>query len=155
MKEPGIVIAPTDPRSSACEALIRELDRYLGALYPAESNHLLNLNALAAGDVRFFAAWVDGEMVGCGAIKKFRDYAEVKRVYVSPRARGRGVARRIIEALEQATREAGLGTMRLETGIYQKDALALFEKLGFSRSPCFGDYPEDDPYSIFMERTLR
>jgi putative acetyltransferase len=134
--------------------LIEDLDRHLNRLYPAESNHLMDLNALCAPDVRFFVADVEGESVGCGAVKQFAGYTEIKRVYVAPRARGLGIAMRIVEALEAATRAAGLSIMRLETGIYQPDAIALFEKAGFTRCSSFGDYPKDDPYSVFMERQL-
>ena len=154
MSAPRIIITQTDPRSPPTLALIEELDRHLNQLYPAESNYLMDLDALCAPDVRFFAAQVDGETLGCGAIKQFSDYTEVKRVFVSPRARGLGVARRLIKALEEATRDAGLRIMRLETGIYQPDALALFEKVGFSRISSFGSYPQDDPYSVFMEHKL-
>jgi putative acetyltransferase len=149
-----ITISQTDPRSPTSIALIEELDRHLNQLYPAESNHLMDLNALCAPDVRFFVAVVAGESLGCGAVKQFAGYTEVKRVYVVPRARGLGMAKRIIEVLEAATRAAGLSIMRLETGIYQPDAIALFEKVGFARRPSFGDYPKDDPYSVFMEKTL-
>ena len=154
MSAPRIIITQTDPRSPPTLALIEELDRHLNQLYPAESNYLMDLDALCAPDVRFFAAQVDGETLGCGAIKQFSDYTEVKRVFVSPRARGLGVARRLIKALEEATRDAGLRIMRLETGIYQPDALALFEKVGFTRISSFGNYPKDDPYSVFMEYRL-
>jgi putative acetyltransferase len=149
-----IAVTQVDPRSPLTVALIEELDRYMNQLYPADSNHLMDLDALCAPDVRFFAAQVDGETVGCAAVKQFRDYTEVKRVYISPRARGLGVAKRLIEALEKATRDAGLKIMRLETGIYQPEALALFERLGFTRTSSFGGYPKDDPYSVFMERKL-
>jgi putative acetyltransferase len=149
-----IVVTQVDPCSPPPLALIKELDRHLSQLYPAESNYLMDLDALCARDVRFFAAHVDGETLGCGAIKQFADYTEVKRLYVSPRARGLGMAKLVIKALETATRDAGLRIMRLETGIYQPDALALFEKVGFMRISNFGDYPKDDPYSVFMERKL-
>jgi putative acetyltransferase len=154
MSAPRIIITQVDPRSPPTLALIEELDRHLGQLYPAESNYLMDLDALCAPDVRFFAAQVNGEILGCGAIKQYSDYTEVKRVFVSPRARGLGVAKRLIEALEKATRDAGLGIMRLETGIFQPDALALFEKVGFTRISSFGNYPKDDPYSVFMEYRL-
>ena len=149
-----IMVNQIDPRSPSTRALIEELDRHLNRLYPAENNYLLDLDALSAPDVRFFAAQIDGETVGCGAIKQFSDYTEVKRMYVPPHARGLGVAKRLIEALENATREAGLSILRLETGIYQPDALALFQKVGFTRISSFGSYPKDDPYSVFMERKL-
>jgi putative acetyltransferase len=64
------------------------------------------------------------------------------------------VAKLLIKALETATRDAGLRIMRLETRIYRPDALALFEKVGFMRISSFGDYPKDDPYSVFTERKL-
>ena len=149
-----IDILRADPRAPASVALIEELDRHLVALYPAESNHLMDLEALAAPEVEFFIAQVDGAAVGCGAIKRFRDYAEVKRVFVAPRARGLGVARRIIRALQAAASASGLRVLRLETGIHQPDALALFESAGFTRRERFGDYPANDPYSVFMELNL-
>jgi putative acetyltransferase len=154
VEEIRITITQSDPRSPSSVALIEELDRHLNGLYPAESNHLMDLDALCAPDVRFFIADMEGESLGCGAVKQFAGYTEVKRVYVVPRARGLGIAKRIIETLEAATRAAGLPIMRLETGIYQPDAIAVFEKAGFARCPRFGDYPEDDPYSVFMERKL-
>jgi putative acetyltransferase len=149
-----IIVSQVDPRSPPTQALIEELDRHLNQLYPAENNYLMNLDALCAPDVRFFAAQINGVTLGCGAIRQFCDYAEVKRVYVSPQARGLGVGMRLLEALENATRAAGLRLMRLETGIYQPDAVALFEKAGFTRTSSFGSYPKDDPYSVFMERKL-
>jgi putative acetyltransferase len=154
MTEAAITVFQSDPRSPSSSALIEELDRHLNQLYPAESNHLMDLNALCAPDVRFFVAERGGESLGCGAVKQFTGYTEIKRVYVAPRARGLGIAKRIIETLEAATRAAGVSVMRLETGIYQPDAIALFEKAGFTRCPRFGDYPEDDPFSVFMERRL-
>jgi len=149
-----IIIERADPHLPACVALVQELDRHLNALYPAESNHLMDIGALAAPNVQFFMAQVDGDAVGCGAIKFFDGYAEVKRVFVAPRARGLGVARQIIGTLESAALSAGLHTMRLETGIHQPDALALFESVGFVRRGSYGDYPSDEPLSVFMERRL-
>lgn len=150
-----IVIEHADPRLPACVALVQELDRHLSALYPAESNHLMDIEALAAPNVQFFTAQVDGDAVGCGAIKCFDGYAEIKRVFVAPRARGLGVARHIIGTLENAALSVGLDTMRLETGIHQPDAIALFESVGFVRRGSYGDYPTDEPLSVFMERRLR
>ena len=64
-----IAVTQVDPRSPLTVALIEELDRYMNQLYPADSNHLMDLDALCAPDVRFFAAQVDGETVGCAAVK--------------------------------------------------------------------------------------
>ncbi|HEX4573445.1 MAG TPA: GNAT family N-acetyltransferase [Dongiaceae bacterium] len=153
-----IVIEPTDPRHSEVRVLVAELDAYMHRLYPAESNHLVDVEILARPDVKFFLGRVDGESLGCGAIM-LRDgeseaYAEVKRIYVAPQARGLGLGRLMLRRLEEATRAEGLSLLRLETGPRQPEALALFAAHGFARCGHFGDYPTDDPLSIFMEKRL-
>jgi putative acetyltransferase len=151
----AVSIAAVDPRIPEVMAMIHELDRYMGGLYPAESNHLMDIGALLQPNVRFFAAQVDGAYCACGAILLHgRDYAEVKRVYVMSRARGVGLGRRMLDTLEDATRHEGLRLMRLETGISQPEALGLFEAAGFRRCAAFGEYPPNDPYSVFMEKRL-
>jgi len=150
-----VSIGTVDPRTPAIVTLIQELDEYLGPLYPAESNHLVDIDALAKPNVRFLAAKVDGLYKACGAIMiQGKDYAEVKRVYCSPTARGLGLGRRILVALEAEARKEGLKLMRLETGNLQPEALGLFEAEGFVRRGAFGDYPADDPHSVFMEKRL-
>ena len=151
-----IAIERVDPRRPEITALIEELDGYMHGLYPAESNHLVDIETLASPNVHFFAVAVDGAWSGCGAIMiQPEGYAEVKRIFVSPRARGLGLGRRIIETLVDATRAQGLDLMRLETGVKQPEALGLFAALGFATRGPFGDYPTDDPLSVFMERRLR
>jgi putative acetyltransferase len=150
----AIEMALVDPRSPPIAALVHELDRYMTSLYPAESNHLVDLETLAAPDVRFFAACRSAEPLGCGAIMLKDGYAEVKRIYVSPRARGMGLSKLILERLEKEARARGLVMMRLETGTLQPEALGLFAAMGFARRGPFGDYPANDPYSVFMEKRL-
>ncbi len=67
--------------------------------------------------------------------------------------RGLGIARRLLEALEARAKAAGIGVLRLETGIYQPEAIGLYERAGYVRRGPFSDYP-DDPLSIFMEKRL-
>lgn len=149
------VLKAVDPRTPQIVAMIRELDRYLIALYPAESNHLVDIETLAQPNVRFFAAMEGDVCLGCGAIMIHgAAYAEVKRVFVSPAARGTGLGNRILETLEVAARREGLALLRLETGPCQPGALHLFESFGFARCGAFGDYPVDDPYSVFMEKRI-
>lgn len=152
---PTITIERADPRLPAVRALIGELDRLMDGLYPAESNYLVDVEALAGPDTVFLAARVDSETLGCGAIV-VRDagYAEVKRLYVSPRARRHGLAKRLLAGLESAARARGLTLLRLETGRRQPEALALFAAFGFSPRGPFGGYPPDDPHSLFMEKRL-
>jgi putative acetyltransferase len=107
-------------------------------------------------EVTFMAAMrdKDKEPIGCGLIINHGDYAELKRMYVTPEWRGRGIGRRILEALEMNARAAGLTMLRLETGVSQPEALRLYEQAGYTRCQRFGKYP-DDPLSVFMEKRLR
>src|SRR5882724_8149179 len=99
----AVSIELADPRLPALTELVHELDRHLLSLYPPENNYLLDIETLAQPSVRFFAVRVDGTYCGCGAIKLYGpDYAEVKRVYVRPSARGLGLGKRILKTLEDA-----------------------------------------------------
>jgi putative acetyltransferase len=81
------------------------------------------------------------------------EFGEVKRMYVSPAARGQGVAQRLLGALESEAQQRGVSHFMLETGPYQHQALGLYERLGYARRGPYGDY-RDDPLSVFMEKRL-
>lgn len=149
-----VVTRVDDPASSAARELIERLDNLLTSSYPAESNHLLSVEALRQPNVTFLTASVDGEVAGCGAfVNQGGEYAEIKRMFVLPEFRGMKLGRRILEELENLARAAGLELARLETGIHQSEALLLYEKAGYHHRGPFGDYSED-PLSIFMEKKL-
>ncbi len=134
--------------------MLARLDAYCAALYPAESNHLLDIASLMQGDVLFLVARdVDGTAVGCAALVNKQDYGEVKRMFVDERRRGLGTGRKLLEHLVMFARMSGLSVLRLETGIHQPEAIGLYERLGFGRRAPFGDYRED-PLSLFMEMRL-
>ena len=144
-------LAAADPRA---RRLVGELDRLQTALYPAESNHLDPVETLERDNVTFLAAFVAGEAVGCGAVKRMPGgYGEIKRMYVEPDARGRGAGRALVRALESDLLAHGIDVARLETGVRQPEALALYEQCGYVRRRPFGDYP-DDPLSVFFEKRL-
>ena len=149
-----ITILKTDPRTEAARKLVGELDDFLATLYPPETNILLDIEALASPQMRFFTACCDEQVLGCGGIWLHEDYAEVKRVYVSQKARGLGIARKIVARLESETLAAGMTIIRLEAGILQPAALNLYRSLGYIDRGPFGDYPSDDPRSVFMEKKL-
>ncbi len=81
------------------------------------------------------------------------DWAEVKRMWVAPVSRGRGVAKAILRHLLTEAASARVRAVRLETGIANREALALYERAGFARRGPFADY-RSDPLSVFMERLL-
>ena len=133
---------------------ISDLDAYQGALYPAESNYHLSVDALKAPNVLFAVARdVQGVAIGCGAVVLFDEYGELKRMFVPTAQRGRGVAKAIISRLEAEAVQRHCCTLRLETGIHQPEALGLYARAGYARRGPYGDYP-DDPLSVFMEKKI-
>lgn len=91
----------------------------------------------------FLVAYLDGEPVGCAAWRTNAEdpsAAEIKRMYVRPAARGRGVAMALLRAVENDARSAGRTHAVLETGTKQPEAIALYEKAGYARIPDFGHY---------------
>ena len=147
-------IAIESPNQADVIALIAELDAYQDTLYPAEARYALDLASLCQPNVYFVVAReACGTAVGCGAVVLCDGFAEIKRMYVSPRARGQGVARSIIQALEASASIAGYQILTLETGPYQSAALAFYTQQGYERCGPFGSYPEH-PLSVFMTKTL-
>jgi GNAT superfamily N-acetyltransferase len=99
----------------------------------------------------------DGTAVGCGALRALAPgVAEVKRMYVVPEARGRGLSRQVLAGLEAAALERGWTTVRLETGPRQPEAIALYEGAGYRPIPAFGAYVDepDAGCSLYYERVL-
>ncbi|EKU81479.1 GNAT family N-acetyltransferase [Massilia timonae] len=149
-----MIINTETPDQPEVRAMLGKLDAYCAALYPAESNHLLDIDALLAGDVLFLVARdIDGAAVGCAALANRGAYGEVKRMYVDEARRGLGTGKKLLEHLAMFARMSGLGELKLETGIHQPAAIALYEGFGFSRCAPFGGY-RPDPLSLFMEKRL-
>ena len=102
----------------------------------------------------FLIARIEGSAAGCGGLCRFDEAtAEVRRMYVVPQARGRGVGRELLGGLIAAARELGYARIRLETGNRQHEAEALYRSAGFAVIPCWGPYA-DDPKSVCLERAL-
>lgn len=101
---------------------------------------------------RFLVAYSGNRPVACGGIKRLDDSTgEIKRLYVVPEARGEGVARLLLRALEDAAVEFGWRTVRLDTGDQQPDALALFRTAGYREIP---DYNANPYASYWFEKSL-
>ena len=138
--------------------LIEELNEVLGAAYEAHQRHGLSIEQLFEPHVRFFIARLDGLAVGCGGVAVFDDYAEVKRMYTRPMARGRGVAKALLCRMEDEARGAGISVLRLETGTRQQEAIGLYQRMGFRPRGPFGAYAampaRNIETSLFFEKTL-
>jgi putative acetyltransferase len=149
-----VAIAAERPDTPDAIALIGELDAHLHARYAVESRHGLSVERLLREGVAFFVARDGGRPAGCGGVLLVgREYAEIKRMYVRPAFRGRRIGRLMLDHLIEHARAQGLTAIRLETGIHQHEALALYEGRGFRKIPPFGPY-RDDPVSLCYELRL-
>ena len=148
------VIAAERPDTPEVARLVQASLAFAEALYPAESNHGLAAEALAAPGVFFLVARLDGYAVGCGALVAAPDgVGELKAMWVEPERRGRGIARAVLARLEQEARARGMTRLVLETGVLQPEAISLYRRHGFVETGPFGDYGPD-PLSVFMAKTL-
>jgi len=150
-----IVVAREAPDTADAEALVLELEDHLAGRYPAESRHGYSVARLIEQQVAFYVARVDGRPAGCGGVQLVgAEYGEVKRMWVRAEFRRLGLGRTILQTLADHTRSGGLDVLRLETGVDQAEAIALYEQFGFRRIPPFPPYVED-PFSLCFEAPLR
>lgn len=150
----AVVIELASPLLPEVAALIRASDAYAASLYPAESNHLVDVEALARSNVIFCVARLDEAIAGCGAAVLMPEgYAEIKRMFVSETARGHGIGRQILAFLEDHLCARGVGVARLETGVHSHEAMGLYARMGYVKIGPFADY-WDDPLSVFFEKNL-
>src|SRR5262245_49919422 len=113
----SVTVAVVSPRSNEAGALLEELDRDLLDRYPRQNIHGVQLHEIEGSQGFFVIARFDGRPAGCGAVRVIGSGAgEVKRMFVRPEFRRRGVARAVLAKLETNAREMGLHTLRLETG---------------------------------------
>lgn len=148
-------IVPVHLHDPVAEVLIGELLVDLAERYGQEdSAPAPTAEELTPPDGVFLVAAIDGVVVGCGGIRGHTaDSAEIKRMYVRPHARGSGVARELLAALEGFARESGYREVRLETGTGQPEAMALYRSAGYLPMPGYGYYA-DYPDSRCFARTL-
>jgi putative acetyltransferase len=148
-------------RDDLCsDAVIALLDEHLVEMHevtpdPA-SVHALDVAALRAPEVEFWAAWEDGVLLGCGALKRLSaDDAEIKSMRSARNSRGRGVGQAVLSALLASARAAGYRRLLLETGSgdFYLPARRLYQRNGFVVRGPFAGYRED-PNSVFMELAL-
>jgi putative acetyltransferase len=136
-------------------SLLREAALEARSLYPElfASDAPLPTNESLQQRGAYFVAVLAGHPVACGGLRPIDAVTvEVRRMYVLPSARRRGVARAVLARLEQAARSLGYGTMRLETGNRQAPAMALYESFGFTRIAPFGQYAKDPTIVCYEKR---
>jgi len=154
--ETALSIAAEAFDSDDARRLIAALDAGLGELYTPELRFGPNLKAehLAEGRGTFLVVRSSGRAIGCGAIRVLdATTAEVKRMYVEPEQRRKGVGWAVLAGLEAAARELGVLRLVLETGIHQAAAISLYLRAGFSQVDCWGEYTTS-PTSVCYEKKL-
>jgi len=146
---------PLNPEDPAAQALIAGLGDHLARLYLYRRDHAGSVQSLKLPNVHFLGAYIDDELVGCGAVKAVSDggYGEIRTVFVAEAHRGRGHSKAIMHELEAHLRSIGIGVARLATGIKQPEAVSLYARLGYVRCPPFGDHVAE-PMTVFMEKSL-
>lgn len=151
----SVVITAERPDTPDAITLINELQTHLESFYPPESRHGFSVQKLIDQKVAFFVLRAEGQPAGCGGIMLVgKEFGELKRMYVRPQFRGAGFGKLLVDRLATHAREHGIEVLRLETGIHQKNAIRLYEQLGFKRIPPFPPYFED-PLSRCYEKELK
>lgn len=148
-----LTISALGPDHPDALAMIGESEAELASIYPPEVRYAFSPRQLIDAGVRFAVAYADGAPVGCGGCAPLDGYAELKRIFVTKSARGTGVAKALVAALEAEAATTGFTLMRLETGEASPEAIALYERLGYVRRSPFGAYVENGS-SVFMEKRL-
>ena len=148
-----IIVEPTTPQAAGTKELLEQSHALMLSLFSPDACHFLDFAALEADNIHLFAAREGDVTLGTGAIAIKEGYGEVKSMFTSEAARGKGVAAALMRQIEDTAREHNLPELKLETGDVLYAAHRLYERHGFTFCGPFGDY-EDVPESRFMEKTL-
>ena len=143
--------------SSDAARLIAALNAELKATFPEPGATHFSLTGaqVGAGDGAFVIAYLDDVAVGCGAVRRLDAVtAELKRMYVDPSVRGRGIGRALVEALEREARLLGVTRVVLETGTRLAPAIKLYQAMGYARIPLFGEYLSSPATSLCFGKSL-
>jgi GNAT superfamily N-acetyltransferase len=147
-----IILRRTDSDDTDFKALVKLLDADLAERDGADHGFYSQFNKI--DKIRHAVVCYENDQpIGCGAIKAFDDEAmEVKRMYVSPAGRNKGIATRVLTELEAWASELGYPKCVLETGKRQPEAIALYEKNGYRRTENYGQYAGVENSVCFEKR---
>jgi putative acetyltransferase len=147
-------ITPERPDTSDAIQLIEELESHLAPFYPATSRHGYSVEKLIEQSVAFFITRQEGIPAGCGGVQFFgKEYGELKRMFVRQQFRGQGLGKLMLEHLENYTLQYNIPLLRLETGIHQKEAISLYQRMGYQSCPPFGEYTVSS-LNVFFEKKI-
>ncbi len=147
------VEAPGSTDARACVAnYLGELSQRFDTGYDPKAAAPTDDAQFSAPDGVFLIARLDGRAVGCGALKRpHAGTGEIKRLWIDPATRGLGLGRKLLTALEDAARDMGLASVRLDSNRTLTEAIALYKKCGYVEVARFND----DPYAqMWFEKRL-
>ena len=150
-----LIFTLEDPHGPVAASLLLPLIQELSRRYPEETADAPVPEGVASEKGAFVVAWHASQPVGCGALREMEPgVGEVKRMYVTAGLRRVGVGRSLLNQLVVVAVSLGYNTLRLETGIRQPEALALYESAAFIRMECYGPYAHN-PFSVCFEKRLQ
>ena len=153
-----ITIEKTDPFSETAGILIKELSAEISARYnfADDGSGAFQPEDVTGEKALFLVAHFNNQPAGCGALRPLfkNEIAEIKRMFVKPDFRGKGIAKYLLQELENKGKEMGYDKIWLETGDRQPEAIDLYKKAGYSRIPNYGIYKEN-LHSNCFEKLLK
>jgi len=154
---PTISIARANLTADSSRSLIAALNAELSAMYSEPGANHFGLDPAEVSGKRgaFLVVSFNGTPVGCGAVRLIApDTGELKRMYMAPSVRGKGLAKQLVAALEAEARALGAKRLVLETGVRQLAALALYRGAGFQPIPLYGEYCLSPETSVCLGKEL-
>jgi putative acetyltransferase len=151
-----MIIREDDLSGPEIAALLKVHLDHMHATSPPESTHALDLDGLRVPEITFWTLWDGATLLGCGALKELdAGHGEIKSMHTAAAARGRGVARRMLQHIIETARQRGYRRLSLETGSTAEFAAAqgLYRGFGFQDCGPFAGYVLD-PFSVFMTLEL-
>jgi GNAT superfamily N-acetyltransferase len=148
-----VKVVKTTSENSDFLSLIKTFDKYLWERYPELKtnywgNNIIELNR------NVVVIYLDEKPVACGCFKKYdKNTIEIKRMFVSPEARGLGLAQRVLQELELWAKELDYSVSLLETLHKQQEAISLYQKVGYVIVDNYGPYIGLDK-SVCMQKII-
>lgn len=144
----------TDPASPTATELLRLFKQDVNERYPDELVRDIDIQDFVSAGGVFMVLYIDDVVAGCSAFYPLnKQSVELKRMYVKPPYRGKGMSRHMLAQLEDVARKQGFESMKLETGRRQPESIGLYLSEAYHEIEPFGHY-ENDPNSICFEKPL-
>ena len=148
-----LTIAQESPLTEDASQLLNGSEAALREAYDINECSSYDAAQLAADNVTFLVARLDGKPVGCVALCEEDGYGEIKRLFTVSDVRGQGVAKALVSLLEMASQQGVMPRILRYSGAKLEAAVALYDALGYARRGPFADYAQGET-TVFMEKAI-